>query len=388
MKKGLQIVFTKSDKIISKVTGLFLCAILSLNLSGQKIYTILGETWTSGNWQNSSYQTNTYDVSGYLTNSLTQSWDVPSLAWLNVSLNNFVNNPDGTANQSVFQMWDGVSAWNDFSRSTYTYNTSKQVLTQVGETWIIASWVTSSRTTNTYDGSGYKTLSLNESWNGASWVNSSQTIYTNNPDGTVNYWINQTYAGSSWNDFQRLTYTYSSGKVQTEVADEWTSGNWLPKTKISYTYDGDGFVTNILSQLWDVGSSTWKDNSQDIYTNNPDGTAQQVVSQTWDGVSAWNNTDRLTFTYSQPTGVTELSDDENFTLYPNPAYDFITVKADKEISGSTYSFTDQAGKQVLSGKLNDDITTINITSLVRGIYFLRIGKRSQDIYKVIKLELK
>lgn len=390
MKKRFHITFTKSDKNISRFFSLFLCFILSINLSGQKIYWMLGETWTSGNWQNSSLTTNTYDGSGYQTKSLTQTWDVPSLSWKNSSQTNYTNNPDGTANQTIIQSWDGISAWTNLIRSTYTYTPSKKVATTVGEIWLVSIWMTSSMKTNTYDGSGYLTNTLNQSFTPPStWTNSSQTNYTNNPDGTVNQWINQTWVGGVWTNSQRSTFTYTSGKILTLVADLYTAGNWVPQTKLTYTYaSGTGYLTNELSQLWDVGSSTWKDNTRDNYINNPDGTAYQVVTQKWDGVSVWNNTDRLTFGYSQLTGLSELIKEEDFTIYPNPASDIITIKANKTILGSNYFFTDQTGKMILKGKITNENMIIDITQLTNGIYFLHFGERSQHAYKVIKNQSK
>ena len=114
MKKTLHINQTKSYKNLSGFLGLFLLFTLSMNLSGQKLYTTLDEIWTSGSWQKSSLQTNTYDGSGYLTNSLSQAW--VSGAWSNNTQINYTNNVDGTVNRSVFQQWNGVSAWNNFIR--------------------------------------------------------------------------------------------------------------------------------------------------------------------------------------------------------------------------------------------------------------------------------
>ena len=62
-------------------------------------------------------------------------------------------------------MWDGVSTWINFTRSTFTYNGSDEVLTDVLESWTAGSWQLSSKETNTYDGSGYLTNTLSQLWN-------------------------------------------------------------------------------------------------------------------------------------------------------------------------------------------------------------------------------
>ncbi len=387
MEKHLHNINVKTGSKISWFFSLLIFFILSINLSGQKIYSILGETWTSGTWLKSSLITYTYDGSGYLTNTLVQSWDIASSTWKNVSQTINTNNPDGTVNQSISQAWDGVSAWTNVLRATYTYNASKKPLTIVSEIWLVSIWMNSTKTINTYDGSGYLTNSLTQTWDliSSTFKNSSQTNYTNNPNGTINFWISQTYVGTTWTDNQRATFTYNaSNKVLTEVLDNMSAGNWVHFSMDTDTYDGSGYITNNLHQLWDVVSSTWKDKSRSIYTNNPDGTPYQVVSQDWDGISAWVNTTRATFSYSPATGIYDLVKEADFNIYPNPAGDVIRITSNKNIQGSTYSITDQAGKLVLKGRLTDTNTTIDISPLPNGIYFFNFGVGTQNSYKVIK----
>ena len=124
-----------------------------------------------------------------------------------------------------------------------------------------------------------------------------------------------------------------------------------------------------------------------VYLNNPDGTVSQLTSEDWNG-SAWVYTQRMTFTYSGPTSVSEAIKDADFTIYPNPASNTITIKSATSIPGSSYSITDQTGKMMLKGKLMDETTTIDITSLNNGIYFVKIGDKGQHTFKVIKQDLK
>lgn len=386
MKKSIPSVFTKSDKIIYRLSGLFLCLILSINLSGQKIQTLKIETWTGGIWVNSSLETFTYNGSGFLINTLTQTWDVPSLSWKNSTQSNYTNNPDGTANIVVTQSWDGVSTWNNVFQTTYTYNGAKKVLTSTSQIWLVAIWQNGSMQTNTYDGSGFLINALSQTWAVSVWQNSSRIKYKNNLNGTVNVDTTQVWDGvSTWKNSERSTFTYTgSNKVLTDVTDTLKAGNWASKSRETNTYNGSGFLTNSLNQRWDVGSSTYKNENQANYTNNTDGTPSVIIDQEWDGVSTWNNLYRLTYTYEPPTRIPELKSEESFTIYPNPAGDQITIKGNLSINGSAYSITDQSGKMVLKGKLINQNGTIDISSLVNGIYFLRIGEKSQNSFKVIK----
>jgi hypothetical protein len=387
MKESLLITVSKYDKNFSRFLSLFLCFILSMNLSGQKIYTMLGESWVSNAWLNSSLTTNTYDVSGYLTNSLDQTWDIPSTSWVNTFQTKYTNNPDGTVLQTIYQTWAG-GGWLDYSRSTNTYNTAKKVLTTISETKLGLIWQNSTKIINTYDGStGYLNNTLKQTWDiiSSTFKTNGQTNYTNNPDGTVSQSVDQTGDGITWTNLSRVLYTYTSGKFLTIVSDIWTAGNWLHSSMETYTYDGTGKLTLVLSQLWDTGLNNWKDDTRSSYTYNLDGTTNIVTTQKYDGVSTWNNTNRVTFGYSPATAIPELAKEAaDLSIYPNPATDVIRIESGKSIHGSTYSITDQAGKIVLKGKLIDENPSIDISTLPTGIYFLYFGEGSRNSYKVIK----
>jgi hypothetical protein len=389
MKIALHTSLKKSDKCFLSVFSLLLFFSLSIDLSGQKVVTeVLDETWTGTSWQNSTLQSSAYDGSGYLTNSISQSWNISGLKWENVSQYVYSNNADGTAHQITIQAWDGISAWNTTNRLTYTYNSSKKVLTELSEKNLGAAWQNVSLKTNTYDGNGYLINSLTQSWDIATstYKNSSQSNYTNNANGTPSQVVNQTWNGvNAWTNSLRFTYTYNaSGKNLTTVTDQSVSGTWIAFLKELFSYDGSGYLINDLSQLWNTGTSTWGNSSQSNYTNNSDGTPHQVISQSWDGTSAWINSDRLTYTYSQITGVSELIDKPDFTIYPNPAHDVINVKANISINGSAYSITNQTGMVLLRGKITNENTSIDISSLHNGIYFVHFGETNQNTFKIIK----
>jgi hypothetical protein len=386
MKKRIPIAFKHSDKIISRLSSLFLCLILATNISGQKVDTLLIDTWVSSNWQRTSKQIFNYDGSGFLINTRNQTWDIPSTTWKDISQSNYTNNLDGTASVVTTQSWSG-SQWNDVSRTTYTYNVSKKVLTATTEIWLVVMWQNLSMQTNTYDGSGFLITDLSQTWDGVSaWKNSQRIKYKNNVNGTVNVDTTQVWDGiSTWKNSERSTFTYNgANKVVTETTDTLRSGNWEAYSLITNTYSGNN-LTNTLEQQWDKNSSTYKNESQSNFTNNVDGTPSVIVNQLWDnGSSLWNNSTRLTYKYSTATLSPQLYTKEDITIYPNPAGDVITIKGNISIHGSSYSITDQSGKLVLRGRLINENSTIDVSTLANGIYFLQLGERSRHSFKVIK----
>ncbi len=83
-------------------------------------------------------------------------------------------------------------------------------------------------------------------------------------------------------------------------------------------------------------------------------------------------------------GINETSQDNLFSVFPNPAQSIINVKADASLVGSTYIVYDNTGKVVLSGKINADNTSIELGNLSGGIYMFSVGENLKQTFKVIK----
>jgi hypothetical protein len=186
-----------------------------------------------------------------------------------------------------------------FSLSIYGQN----LLTLTYENWSGGTWVNYSEQTNTYDGSGYLTNQLDQLWDGSSssWNNNEQFSYTNNGNGTVQQNIKQSWNPSSgtWMNSERLSYTHNgSNQVLTLTYENWSGGAWVNYVKSTNSYDGSGYLTNNVFQLWDSSSSSWKNSSQTNYTNNVNGTTQQLIQQSWLPTGAWSNSIRTIYTYN------------------------------------------------------------------------------------------
>jgi len=104
-------------------------------------------------------------------------------------------------------------------------------------------------------------------------------------------------------------------------------------------------------------------------------------------LTAWNRDNDIYFKYQgditqyKPTNVKSVSA-KTYRLYPNPASTAITVDG---ISQGTYTITDVTGRMLLQGNLVKAGSTINIETLVSGMYIATIienGKTS--VLKFVK----
>lgn len=84
------------------------------------------------------------------------------------------------------------------------------------------------------------------------------------------------------------------------------------------------------------------------------------------------------------TGINLNKFEGGIDVFPNPVYDKVTVHAQNNSIDLNYSIMSLSGKQVLSGKLNDEYSSIDISELQAGIYILRIGKQYFQSFKLFK----
>jgi hypothetical protein len=71
-------------------------------------------------------------------------------------------------------------------------------------------------------------------------------------------------------------------------------------------------------------------------------------------------------------------------LYPNPAGNEIFVTSKDNVPGESYVISDQFGRQILTGKLTMETTSIDIKKLSAGLYYIQIGEKSKHMMKVMK----
>ena len=83
-------------------------------------------------------------------------------------------------------------------------------------------------------------------------------------------------------------------------------------------------------------------------------------------------------------GINDISQNNGFSIFPNPSQTVINVKADTKLLGANYFIYDKAGKSVLSGIINNENTIIDIGELSDGIYLFQIEDSLKQTFKIIK----
>ncbi len=108
-------------------------------------------------------------------------------------------------------------------------------------------------------------------------------------------------------------------------------------------------------------------------------TAQKVRVATY-GRGIWQIDQYSSIT----TSISASKDNNNLFIYPNPANNEITVKMNNTMLGSTILITDMLGRELISNKITNELSKVNIESLTPGVYFIQFKENSTEKVKFVK----
>ena len=80
---------------------------------------------------------------------------------------------------------------------------------------------------------------------------------------------------------------------------------------------------------------------------------------------------------------------ENYDLakvevFPNPVSNVLNIKVDAVLIGKIFSIYDNLARNILVGKVNSEISNIDMAELNKGVYFLIVEGELNQVIKVIK----
>ena len=110
----------------------------------------------------------------------------------------------------------------------------------------------------------------------------------------------------------------------------------------------------------------------------------QSSTMTQSGACPPSNPVKVTkFVIGGPLNVNGLKN-KGISIYPNPVKNNIHITAKANNFGSEYTIYDQLGRNIASGEINSNNTTIDLTNIPKGIYFLSFSDNSSQSWKFIK----
>jgi hypothetical protein len=88
--------------------------------------------------------------------------------------------------------------------------------------------------------------------------------------------------------------------------------------------------------------------------------------------------------YYTGVGIDEMEKDFSYNVYPNPAFDHVTVKSTHNIKD--YTVINYVGQVVLQGEANSEEFDIDVRSLTTGMYFIQLNTEFGIVTEKISVE--
>ncbi|GAB4322459.1 MAG: hypothetical protein Kow0074_14010 [Candidatus Zixiibacteriota bacterium] len=128
-----------------------------------------------------------------------------------------------------------------------------------------------------------------------------------------------------WVYVTRTTYTYDGQVFPIEVlTQQWDGNQWNNQVRISTEYDGSGKQTVVTTEYW-VGT-LWEHAVRSLFDYDGSGNPWVTTTQTWDTLGqAWVNLSRVTMTYSGglvDSSISEIWDNGSWRLTGKITYEY------------------------------------------------------------------
>ncbi len=83
-------------------------------------------------------------------------------------------------------------------------------------------------------------------------------------------------------------------------------------------------------------------------------------------------------------GIGSLHIIKGSTVFPNPASNIISIQLSNTSIAIPFIITDQIGKEVIRGVLNNKENSIDVSTLTKGFYFIQVGELNKEKFKLLK----
>ncbi len=210
--------------------------------------------------------------------------------------------------------------------------------------------------------------------------------------------LNSTYVNRSWSI--RIT---SAGLLELEIRVNnvfyvYTSSSTISLNNwnhLVFEYDGQFaklyFNTNLVINQNVVGLLPSTNNS-DLSIGYFPHVSMPPYGYFWNGkiddIGIWNRAlsqEEITSLFNgAPAGVDLVNASSTIDFFPNPVKNKLNIHTHAKFVGSVYRLSDQIGKTLKNGTIQDENTEIDLSMFSSGIYFLSIDNDKKEVFKIIK----
>ena len=348
----------------------------------------------SSQWENSYNTAYEYDGSGDLMSETLQYWDTISDQWANDVYVTRSYNEIGDLTEQLIQVWDATaSEWQNNYKRNIAYNNSTLQLESINDQiWdkTTENWRDTTRATYVYTDLGSISTYLEEAWNGTSWGNIYQETYNYNSQGyrtgiEINQWDSE---NQDWKNYITVYYTYDSeGYLESERYDYWdsTTEQWETGYFDEWTQTGDYFHNDFYTKNWNDTLDKFTGGTRELTTYYLSGLIKEYTLQRWDTTtSSWVNEQKEEYFWN-PALPAEYNELEQISIYPTPFNNTLNIELTENINTIEIEIYSIQGQKIDKFYLDKMITTIDLSRLKNGVYFIVYeANNKQFVKKIIK----
>ena len=372
---------------MKKITFLLLTLCATAFFGQDKLTFGLSEFFDGSTWVLVSRVEYIYDDSNNFTEEERLIWNSESSQWIKTGAETITYNANNKAVVELNQSFNGADIVEQ-DRATNTYNLEGEITQFLEEAYINSNWVNTDKFDIEYD-NGIIVSGITYKWDGVGWIigeDSSKVAINYNDNGTVSSLVIDFWEDSSWVAAVRSVFYYNENNRRIREEDQtWDGSAWTIEEKTTYVYDANGNVlikqefnnvngdfvleseeTNTFdtSQLMADFAHPFKDRTGVDYIFSVNGIVNKILTTT-------TLYDRTTYNYGESTAGIPGFNLANVQVHPNPATDILNISIQNGLIFKIDVYN-LLGKKLLTSTK----TKINIESLAKGVYLLKI--RSED----------
>lgn len=137
------------------------------------------------------------------------------------------------------------------------------------------------------------------------WTPNSRSNYSYNGDGKVSEIISQSWKNNEWVNSNKILFSYDNGKVTLENSFLWDGNSWTDYDKTVKTYDGTS--GNIIELIYSIKSEgNWVENSKTTFIYNSLNFLETETSYSKDEISGWLPISKKYYTYNSNNEIDKM----------------------------------------------------------------------------------
>lgn len=376
-ERGLPTLIELREKIYGTATWVNVYQSQISYFDNDSIFEFKVKEWNTNtnNWNSNLSYYEKKDEDGKFIETYLKYWDNDGQYFYAGDRNLYYYNSNSTLNYILDQDW--YNGWDDLYKYFYYYdenNNDTLILQQNNVGFWRDLWITR----KTYDEQNlmtkYQEWGYDNYWD--EWYDYLLTDYTYYDNGKIQSEFTQRYDldAEEWYNASKTDYYYNENWLLSwkEEYDLETSGNSL---KYEYTYNSNLDETSFF--LYSLSSKGWTLFYKVFDTYDANFNQTSFYSQTLDG--SWYNTIKEEYFWNNFLSVENIYNDNEISIYPNPASDFINILAENFVKAE---IIDISGTVIISSTKSQ----VDISNLENGLYIVFIKTNKNISTKKIIIE--